>query len=399
MAENFKQLYLVISEACNFSCKYCRQVTHGLIRQNAMKSGEAIEIIDDFFERAKNRPKGIVFYGGEPLLNKKVLLDSVKHIRMKGSKLKPKSPIDLTVITNGTGIDKKSAKILSENDVYIIISMDGRKKEHDKLRVYKNGRGTFNDVLRGYKVYKSAGCKVGISCTIGSHNYRSLLSLFNYFAKDLRPINVGINLPHDDYNNPLNSNMDFKKFCRNFFKIFERAVKDNLYIEHIMRKLRLLFREEIKVNDCPACGGRLVALPGKKLGVCEGAIGMDNFFFKNIDKVARMSSDWYLTSPLFDKRCDNCLSVGLCGGGCPFDGYLQTKKVGHKDKRRCSFVKMIVKWGLYNFYLLNKKKIKNKKVFIPSIKEQNIFLKELKATKGKLPLRSSARFSKIRGKF
>lgn len=391
---DFRQLYLVVTEACNFRCKYCRQITHGLERNTFMGTREAYKIVNQFFKLAKNKPTGIVFYGGEPLLNKKVLLNSIDYIRKKGETLSIKKPIiDLTIITNGTNIDPKTAKALKENGVYIIISIDGRAKEHDKLRVYKDGRGTFADVLEGYNIYKSAGCKVGFSCTIGGHNCNDLMSIFRYFTEELKPVNVGINLPHDDYENPLNVDLDFKILCQNLFEIFEKYTKEGLYIEHIMRKLNLLFRQKIKVNDCPACGGRLVALPGGKIGLCEGAIGMDDFFSKDIGKTIKMASSWYLTSPLFDKKCADCLALGLCGGGCPFDGYLQEKEVGHKDGRRCLFVKKMIKWGLYNFYSANKEKIKKKGIFIPNKKEQNNFLESIKATKKKLPLRSSASFS------
>ncbi|MFQ6118335.1 MAG: radical SAM protein [Methanosarcinales archaeon] len=392
----FRQLYLVITEACNFNCQYCRQITHGLKRNTFMNKKEAYEIIDQFFKLAENKPSGVVFYGGEPLLNKKVLLNSINYIRKKEKELKIKKLIDLTIITNGTNIDLQTAKALEKNEVYIIVSLDGRKKEHDKLRIYKNGRGTFTDVLKGYNIYKSAGCKVGISCTIGGHNCDDLISVFHYFTEKLKPVNVGINLPHDDYKNPLNEGLNFKHLYRNLFKIFERYTKKGLYIEHIMRKLNLLFKQEIKINDCPACGGRLVALPGKKMGICEGAIGIDRFFSKDIKESLKMASNWYFTSPLFDKKCSDCLALGLCGGGCPFDGYLQKEEVGRKDERRCFFIKKTVRWGLEHFCLANKEKIKKEGIFAPNKEEQNIFLKSIKATGNKLPLRSSANFSNMR---
>lgn len=361
-----------------------------------MTIGEAREAIDNFFQYSNNKPTGVVFYGGEPLLNRPVLLDSVNYIRKKEKKLKLRQQIDLTIITNGTNIDQKVAKELGDMGVYIIISLDGRKNEHDKLRIYKNGQGTFNDVLSGYHLYQSAGCRVGISCTIGCHNYDNLESIFNFFATKLKPVNVGINLPHDDHNNPLNLDLDLKDFYQNLFKIFEKFTDDNLYIEHIMKKLILLFKHEIKINDCPACGGRLVVLPYRKLGICEGAIGIDNYFFHDLKSVTKMSREWYFTSPLFNKKCSSCLALGVCGGGCPFDGYFQKKKIGYKDKRRCLFVKKIVEWGLYNFYLFNKDKLITKDFFHPNKKNQNIFLNQLGAKSSKLPLRSTVNFNNIK---
>ena len=139
-----------------------------------------------------------------------------------------------------------------------------------------------------------------------------------------------------------------------------------------------------------------MALPDRKLGICEGAIGIDNYFFDKIETVSEMSANWYLTSPLFNKECGSCLALGLCGGGCPFDGYLQEKDISHKDKRRCIFIKKIIEWGLYNFYLTNKDLITKKIMFVPKKNDQIDFLESIKATKNKLPLRSSAAFGDIK---
>ena len=387
---NFKQLYLIVTEACNFSCKYCRQVTHGRRGKYFIGEDELKQVINRFFKLSGNEPAGVVFYGGEPMLNKKMIISSVQLIRKEEKLLHLKKPIDLTIITNGTNIDIVTAKLLAKADVYIIISLDGTLEENNSMRVYQGGKGTFTDIIKGYHIFKRAGCQVGISCTVGNHNYHKLEKIFNYFEKELKPVNVGINLPHDDYTNPLVTNIDYHKLCDNLFKINNRH---KVYVEHIMRKMRLLFTQEIKINDCPACGYRLVYLPGGRWGVCEGAMGMDSYFFNNLKKVRQMSKEWYFTSPLFDNLCNSCPGLGICGGGCPFDGYLQSGKVGSRDNNRCYFIKLLVEWGLKKFYKLHKKRIMSKGIYQPDLNIQATFLRNINSLKENLPLRSSANFA------
>jgi uncharacterized protein len=391
------QLYLIVSEICNFRCKYCRQYIHGKPNQSAvMDFSAARQAIDYFFLQAL-KPTGTVFYGGEPMINSKLILKCIEYIKSK-YKNSIRADFDFTIITNGTLIDNKTAKSLAQYGVYIIISLDGPAPLHNRFRIYKNGCGTAKDVLAGYKTYVKNGCLVGISCTIGKHNFRHLDRTLNYIKNELKPVNIGINLPHGNDANVLVSGLNKKQIGEDIFKKLSYFNSGGLYVEHIMRKLKLIFTEQVKVNDCPACGGRLVILPNKKIGFCEGAIGMNNFFYsqlrnkKNIDKYAKK---WFLTSPLFNKECQSCVALSVCGGGCPLDGYLKHKKLSGRDEVRCSFIRSIIEWSIRDFYKfsIDHKFIKNDfDVFTPSITQQDMFLNYIGAQNKKLPLRSSSRY-------
>ena len=67
----YEQLYLAVSESCNFRCKYCRQKkTAELVNMTIEEIKDAI----DTFYSVSGKPKSIVFFGGEPLLN----IDGIK---------------------------------------------------------------------------------------------------------------------------------------------------------------------------------------------------------------------------------------------------------------------------------------------------------------------------------
>jgi len=149
------QLTLCLTEDCNFRCKYCiysenyeytRGYSHRYLSFETAK--KAIDLYFSLLEEGKRynpwREITIGFYGGEPLLNFKVLKASVEYIKERY----PEWNVSYTITTNATLMDKEKADYLMENDFSIAVSLDGPKEEHDRNRVYIDGKGTFDDVMR-----------------------------------------------------------------------------------------------------------------------------------------------------------------------------------------------------------------------------------------------------------
>ncbi|MCP2604596.1 radical SAM protein [Candidatus Aminicenantes bacterium AH-873-B07] len=154
--DNVQQLTLEVTQRCNLRCKYCiyrdnfdGHRSHG---DKDMDWRIAKKSIDYFVERinSQNRiqpydfPCALSFYGGEPFINFRLIEKCVNYI--SGLKINGKIRFNLT--TNATLIDNEIAKFLIDNDFSLLISLDGPKSEHDKNRVYKNGEGTFDIVIR-----------------------------------------------------------------------------------------------------------------------------------------------------------------------------------------------------------------------------------------------------------
>jgi len=56
---------------------------------------------------------------------------------------------------NGTLLNKEKIKFLVQNQFSILISIDGPKEIHDRYRVFKNGKGTFNCLIKNLRSMKS----------------------------------------------------------------------------------------------------------------------------------------------------------------------------------------------------------------------------------------------------
>lgn len=147
------QLILIVTEQCNLRCKYCvysgeydNNRTHS---NNYMQLDTAKDVVRKYLENVTLHRKNdisttatIGFFGGEPLLNFDLIQSIVEY-----SKLIFKGTINYTITTNATLLNADKIKFLVENNFSLIISLNGDLCENDRLRVYHNNSGTYNDII------------------------------------------------------------------------------------------------------------------------------------------------------------------------------------------------------------------------------------------------------------
>ncbi|MEK7812211.1 MAG: radical SAM protein, partial [Candidatus Desantisbacteria bacterium] len=168
-------LYLVPTSVCNLRCKYCHIIDTWAAYGHHHMSPETAEAgIKKFMEHSsasgQKCQKEIMFYGGEPLLVPEVVKYAVSCIRKNDAS----DSCKLTMFTNATAITKDMARFLADNDVFVIVSMDGPAEVHNQMRCYLDGSGGFEDTAKGYDTCKAAGCRLGISMVLGRHNIPGL---------------------------------------------------------------------------------------------------------------------------------------------------------------------------------------------------------------------------------
>ena len=140
------KLMLELSQDCNFRCKYCPSSgnyyeTNHLHTNRHMKDSTALKSIDFFLENSNAEKPGILFYGGEPLLKKKLIFDCIEFA------LRKKSTVRFFIQTNGYLLDEAFVRKVRDKNVSISVSLDGPPDIHDHNRVLKNGKSTFKKVI------------------------------------------------------------------------------------------------------------------------------------------------------------------------------------------------------------------------------------------------------------
>ena len=142
-----KAMCLNISHACDLRCKYCfaDEGTYGDAEQSLMSFSTGKKAIDFLIEASKGRTNlDIDFFGGEPLLNWKVVTELASYARQTGQA--QDKNIRLTLTTNATNLDDTKAEFLNKYFKNIVLSLDGRKQTNDRLRVDAQGQGSYDKV-------------------------------------------------------------------------------------------------------------------------------------------------------------------------------------------------------------------------------------------------------------
>ena len=126
---------LHLTNACNLRCRYC-YVHQG----KQFMDREVARAAVDFAASAGSRC-GVVFFGGEPLLCKDRIMDTVAYGRTLQEQGKGSFYYKMT--TNGTLMDDDFLRYAADHEIFIALSHDGVRAAHDRNRVYPDGRGTF----------------------------------------------------------------------------------------------------------------------------------------------------------------------------------------------------------------------------------------------------------------
>lgn len=160
-----EQLILNVTEKCNFRCSYCLFGDEFAGYRNHSKRDMSLEVaqkaMHDFFQHSKDtKDRVISFYGGEPLLNIKLIRQCVEYVKQRIGD----SHVQFSMTTNGSLIRGETAKFLADEDFLLLVSLDGPRELHDSQRRFHTGDCTWEIIIRNlesfliaYPQYRSNG--------------------------------------------------------------------------------------------------------------------------------------------------------------------------------------------------------------------------------------------------
>ena len=354
-------VYFLLTEKCNFRCSYCFVKNHAVLayKESHMTQETALGGLDFFCRMIKKDPeqfemeKTIVFYGGEPLMNWPVFEVLLARIRnyMETGILPEKTTLNL--VTNGTLLTNRIARILKDNSVQVSISIDGDDLATNSCRVYASGKPVYQDVRRGFKICKDLGMDIGASCTLSEASISDFDTTIRVLIDECGVTNLGLNLMITGSQKMIEGyNERAARFIINAFQVFrERGV----YEDRIMRKANAFIEKKVWPFDCGATGGnQFVIAPNGDVGVCHGFTAERRYFPTNInDDIFNISKDetyheWSMRSPLNMPQCQNCPALGICGGGCPFQAKIEKGSIWDLDERFCVHAKLTLEWLIWD---------------------------------------------------
>ena len=145
-----KSLCLMVAQDCNLRCKYCFG-DEGTFGHRAVMSEKVGRAAVDFIIKNSGVRKHceIDFFGGEPLINFRTVKAVTEYVRQR--ERDTGKIFKLTLTTNGMLLDEKISAWLNENNISLVLSLDGRKEIHDAMRPDISGRGSYDRVLKNFQ--------------------------------------------------------------------------------------------------------------------------------------------------------------------------------------------------------------------------------------------------------
>ena len=361
--------YMIMSEQCNLACKYCFLGNNDCDKRSSfLLENMSIETADKalaFFVRQikesgldveENKPV-LIFYGGEPLVNFKVL----EYIAVKVNELrnieKCMRNVEMSIVTNGLLLDEFRIRRLHELGVSIGISIDGFTEEANRMRVDISGKPVFSRILDKLNLCKSLGVDVSLSVTLSEEtikNTKDILNLVDTYG--IKAFGFNIMMSSDNLVLSQNYNEAAAQFI---IDEFIELRKRGIYEDRMMRKLKSFSKAQVYFSDCAATtGGQVVIAPNGQVGICHGCLHNKQYFVAHIDDddfVAIKDKnfiEWSQITPLNHEECMDCPALGICGGGCPVNAmHLKPGNTIHSiDERFCAHSKKTLEFFIKDLY-------------------------------------------------
>lgn len=173
-----------IGPACNLKCGYCFYLEkerlfpeHGNFRM----SDEVLSaFIRQYIDAQPGEEVEFVWQGGEPTL---LGIDFFKKAIDLQDQHKKDKNIRNCFQTNGVLLNDEWCEFLKKHDFLVGISLDGPKDVHDLYRRDREGRGSFDRVMRGLELLKKHDVKFNVLACVAKGTAEKPLEVYR-FLKD-----------------------------------------------------------------------------------------------------------------------------------------------------------------------------------------------------------------------
>lgn len=168
-----------VSDRCPLACRYCYEGKKSGALMDYTTLGNMTRVL---CEREGGKATEFVWHGAEPLeagINfYKQARDFQKPYQEKGHQIKN------GMQSSGVLLTPEIADFLVREEIRIGFSLDGPAEVHDAVRVFENGRGTFNEVMRGIQLMRERGQEVGIIAVLTRKSLPYLDAIYDFFREE-----------------------------------------------------------------------------------------------------------------------------------------------------------------------------------------------------------------------
>ena len=344
-----KALCLNVAHTCNLACKYCFA---GKGEYNEEKCAlMPLEVgkraLDFLVENSGTRHNlEVDFFGGEPLLNWDVCKELVKYGR--SLEKEHNKNFRFTLTTNGVLVNDEVIDFCNKEMGNVVLSLDGRKEVHDRLRLTRGGAGSYDLILPKFQkfVKARAGKEYYIRGTYTHYNTdfsKDIISMADagFSELSIEPVVASPSEPYalTESDIPVLLN-EYEVLANEMLKRQKSGRCFTFY--HYMIDLDRGPCIIKRISGCGVGTEYMAVTPSGDLYPCHQFVGDDKFLLGNVYdgvKNAEVLEDFEKCNVYSHEECKNCFAKLYCSGGCAANAYHTTGSVNGVYENGCALHK------------------------------------------------------------
>lgn len=331
-----KAICLHVAHDCNLACKYCFAGKGEYDGPKGLMSFETGKRALDFLvEQSGTRHNlEVDFFGGEPLLNWDVCKKLVEYGRSIEKKYNKN--FRFTVTTNGVLLNDEIMDFCNKEMGNVVLSLDGRKETHDRLRITRKNTGSYDMIIDKFK-------KFAQSRNQKDYYMRGTYTHFNTdFSKDVihmadegfkeLSIEPVVCDPSEDYalkdSDLLVLKEQYEILANEMLRRYRKGNGFTFY--HYMIDLDAGPCIVKRVSGCGVGTEYMAVTPDGELYPCHQFVGDEKFLLGDIwngVKNKNVLEQFENCNVYSHKECKDCFAKLYCSGGCAANAYHSTGSV------------------------------------------------------------------------
>jgi uncharacterized protein len=348
-------LVVNVTNQCNLSCEYCYEYgedkivdTENGTQPKFMSAETARQAVDlALREAAPGKTAHITFFGGETLMNFKVLKSTVSYARETAAA--QGKQVDFSLTTNATLLQPDVIEFLAEERVGVTISIDGPQEIQDKFRVFSNGQGSYDMAAPKIKALLARHTKrpIGARVTLTKQTldvkriYKHLFEDMGFWEVGFAPVTTA---PQRDH---AISDTGYDHLLAQFRELAQDWLEATLQGKHhgfsnLRETLQEIHYGHAKAYPCGAGIGLLGVATDGQVSLCHRFAGSDDHKFGSVTegidraKQAQFLEDHHVAHKT---DCSQCWARPICGGGCYHEAHTRYGDTTRPNLHYCEWIR------------------------------------------------------------
>ena len=343
---------------CNINCKYCYLPDRNLKAVVAQQT--LVNLFSQVFASGWVQDcLSVVWHAGEPMVLPISFYCNAFEVieRLK--------PVNLSVRhsfqTNGTLIDQAWCEFFIREGVNVGISIDGPKHLHDRNRLTRSGRGTFDKTIAGIRLMRRNGVPFHVISVLSLASMAAPREMFDFYIEEgIEEVCFNVEESEGDHISQSFAELEveaaYYRFLSEFWRLSTAAPGELTFIREIDNAIQQVIRPQ----DAPFgnqlsepfavlsmdCAGNISTFSPELLGLKNPDYG--DFLLGNINRdpllelphrpsFLRMLRDIRTGVEMCRQRCEY---FSVCGGGEPVNKLAENGTFASTETAYCRLTRM-----------------------------------------------------------